>query len=80
MPPSAWLSCLLILEYFVNGGTGNAELPGDIRCASSFAVECQHTVSVDGASTAKVDAFQLCFLSAFIRTLQYPAPLSLGYS
>lgn len=70
MPPSAWRSCLLILKYFVNRGTGNAELPGDIRCASSFAVECQHTVSVDGASAAKKRmpfSFASC-LPSFVRS------------
>ncbi len=77
MPPSAWLSCLLIIKYFVNRGTGNTEQAGDIRCASPFTVECKHAVPVDGTPAAKPDVFQFRFLSAFIGAFQYPTPFSL---
>lgn len=80
MPLSAWLSCLLILKYFVNRGTGNAELAGDIRCATPFTVECQHSVPVDGTPAAKPDALQLRFLPTFIGPFQNSTSLSLSDS
>lgn len=66
MPASSRLRCCLILKYFINGGTGVAELAGDIRCTSPFTVKCQHTVPVDGTPAAKADAFQLCLLNAVV--------------
>lgn len=50
---------LLVLQYFINRGSGNTELPGYVRCASTFPVKCQHAVSVDGAPATKPDAGKL---------------------
>jgi hypothetical protein len=41
MRPSEQLNTLIALNNFIYRGVGNTELPGDIRCASPIAVECQ---------------------------------------